>query len=187
MIDKECGCSYLKPTYLKIGKALKVRNRLQMQFFNMFHRLPWLDQYGEQPHNHQILAAVWYMDKSLLSAGEAVLIDLLKPVHNVKDRGFGNVDLWKPRRSDVSGVEWITLESKHVKGNDFERDTSIRNVPGVYLMYVDPGEELEVLMPYVLPHAIPKNPLKAHAVLDALEERRRLQSAPDHYLCPIGG
>lgn len=147
----KCDCPTDRNKWLRVGKAIKVRNRLQVQAFpapspwpGAGNPSPWVLEPMTYPHCHIPQIAVWYVEKSTIGAAEAVLIDLLKPSYNLKDCGYGDPELWVPRAPDIV----VTIESFEPRSKDpdhrkeIEEFPRIHNLPGVYAWFVDAGDEL---------------------------------------------
>lgn len=152
----DCDCPTSGLIFIKVGKATKLRNRLQSQAFGSVtvRPYPWFNKLMDFPHYHLIFVAAWYMSKSLISAAEAILIDRFNPTENIRDRGFSNPKLWTYRQPDVECASLASLESRW-KGKKDPEDASpyIRNESGVYAWYIDPGAGLEAAHQFLHGHS----------------------------------
>lgn len=140
-----CDCSLERKTFVYVGRAVKFRNRTQRHLFPTVTTRPsaWVQEFLNEPHEHQLLCMAWYVPKEELGVAEATLIDLLKPIRNAKDRGFGSPRLWTLRLPDVI-VDIGQFEPEHRKGS--AANSSAKNESAVYAWFVDPGLELVAMM-----------------------------------------
>lgn len=130
-----CGCDPTKRTFINVGKAVVLRNRLQRHV----DASRWIAEFMDEPHGHELTIWAWYMPKRDLLIAEATLIDFLKPIRNYRDIGFGRPDVWPPRSPDISGgIEHIA----QIRNWHRERVTYFRNEPAVYAWSIDPGGDL---------------------------------------------
>lgn len=134
-----CGCRLDGPIFLYVGKAVKLKNRLQSYgFTRRFGWKPpgWTYEFQDKPHEHLLQVAIWYVERPLIAVAEGTLISALRPLKNVRDRqGFG--DLWPIREPDL----FATLEDVEPRSKEPDR-IRVEDRPGVYAWYVDPGEQL---------------------------------------------
>ena len=159
-----CHCLTLKPTFLYAGRAVNLRNRLQVHTYGSLgsHPSPWIDKYTEDPHNHVILISVWYEDRRMLGVAEPTLIEAYQPIYNRKLReGFGFPEVWALRPPDQT-TDVDELCPKRRLGPE-----DVKNRPGIYLWWIDPGDELNsmaTLLPQMMRDAYrthPENPIFA--------------------------
>lgn len=149
MVD--CKCPTGHPLFLYVGKAVKLRNRLQVHAFGSRANLPspWIEEFQDNPHSHFVYVCAWYVPKNDLATAEATLIDLLKPIRNKRDFNCTPSTPWTFRMPDVVDIEMETIipDLKHKRY--VARNSPVRHEPAVYAWYVDPGLELlagEVLL-----------------------------------------
>lgn len=144
-----CECRTDKRTFLNIGKAVMVRNRLQWHLKNS----AWAWNFMDHPHNHLIQISVWYLPKEHISVAEKVLIDLLEPTQNKYDRGYGDRSLWEPRLPDLDGFLIEDIEPDTTSAGKIRAAASpIKNTPGVYAWWFDLGAQaaaVEELLPSI--------------------------------------
>lgn len=137
-----CGCTLRGPTYLYVGKAVKLRNRCQGYPFPTLMRPPvdWFFKYTEPPHDHWPILSVWFVHKSLISVAEANLIAHYKPIHNTqeKDGTFADFSLWPIRPPDIHGLDITEFEPRRPEPEGLQ----LKNEPGVYVWWTDPGASL---------------------------------------------
>ncbi len=134
-------------TCLYVGRAVQVRNRLQVHAFGRSSNppSPWLEELIDAPHGHMVTASIWYLPKTELLRVEAWLIDNFKPLHNKRDFGFSKPNDWVFRIPEVNGVDISMLEPDPHHRRNSARNTELRHDPGVYMWSYDPGVEKEVL------------------------------------------
>lgn len=139
-----CSCPTDRRTYLYVGKATLLRNRLQVHAFGGSSQPPssWIFEFLEEPHNHLVLASAWYVPKSDLAIAETSLIDSLTPLRNRNDRGIGRQDLWPYRHPDVDWIDIQDLEPDKKHTRNIARNSPVRHEPAVYAWFVDPGMDL---------------------------------------------
>lgn len=143
----DCDCSLERKTFVYVGRALRLRNRVQRHVFATVttRPSPWVQEFLDEPHGHQLLCMIWYVPKEELGVAEASLIDVLKPVRNSKDRGFGSTRLWMPRLPDaIVDIAQLQPDPKYRKRS--AANSPARNESAVYAWFVDPGLELVALM-----------------------------------------
>lgn len=132
-----CGCRLDGPVFLYVGKAVKLKNRLQS--YGSSRRFGWKPpewtyEFQSKPHEHLLQVAIWYVERPLIVSAEGALIKALHPIQNIRDRqGFdGSWVIGEPDLlATLEDIEpWSTTP-------DLIR---IENKPGVYAWFVDPGE-----------------------------------------------
>lgn len=149
-----CGCDYTRRTFLYVGRAVALRNRLQGEMFRRVSSVPfeWINELMDDPHNHQVFFSVWHMPKNRLLISEATLIDFLNPIKNRKDRGFGCPDLWQIRPPDIDCASFEDIDPA-CGGDAWGKPAAkaacaaspVKNDPGVYAWWIDPGGEAAVM------------------------------------------
>jgi len=142
----ECGCPTDRKIFIRVGKSSKLRNRLQVQTSGSRTVRPyeWVERLMSPPHDHLLWVAVWYEDKTRIGVAEAMLIDILQPTTNLRDRGYGNPSLWSYRPPDVECASLASVASQWRGKKDSDDDSPyIRNEPGIYAWYIDPGAGVE--------------------------------------------
>lgn len=139
-----CDCPTDKRLYLYAGRAVQLRGRLMVHAFGGCSSppSPWIDEFQEDPHFHQVFASAWYVPKSELLVAEATLIDLLKPIRNKKDMGYSPDHPWGYRPPDVDGIDIETLEPDPHHTRNSARNSPVRHEPAVYAWWVDYGADL---------------------------------------------
>lgn len=143
----DCRCRTDRRTFLYVGRAIRLRNRLQRHAFGSVTASPspWINAFQQDPHLHEVQCMVWYVEPPLLSVAEALLIDLLRPTHNIRDKGFGATGLWALRPEDaVIGVEEIEPVRGRNKG--IAAHSNARNESAVYAWFIDPGMDLAAIL-----------------------------------------
>lgn len=139
-----CGCPTDRRLYLYVGRAVKLRARLQVHAFggSFNPRSPWISEFMDDPHVHQVFASAWYVPKNELLIAEAALIDLLRPIKNKRDMGYSTAYPWTYRLPDVDGIDVEILEPDRRHRRNFARNSPVRHEPAVYAWCVDPGSDL---------------------------------------------
>lgn len=142
----DCDCLRQR-TCLYVGRAVQVRARLQVHAFGRrsIPVSPFIERLSDSPHNHILMASIWYMPKTELLRTEAWLIDNLKPTENKRDFGFSSPGDWTFRVPDVDGVDVEMLEPDRRHLRNSARRTEVRHEPGVYAWWIDPAAEHEAL------------------------------------------
>lgn len=140
----DCGCPK-KRTCLYVGRAVQVRARLQVHAFGRraIPVSPFIERLGTSPHDHILMASIWYMPKTELLRAESWLIDNLKPTQNRRDLGFSSPGDWVFRAPDVDGIDIEMLEPDRRHLRNSAKRTEVRHEPGVYAWWIDPSSELE--------------------------------------------
>ncbi len=159
MVDN-CDCPP-EAQFIYVGRAVMLRNRLQVHTFGNRHHTPspWIDEFQDNPHNHMIWISAWYVPKNELLIAEATLIDLLKPVRNCKDFGYTPPHAWQFRLPDVDPINPCDLEPDP-RHRPISVRPDVRNEPAIYAWVYDPRAEkeaLEGLLGHLTPP--PKQPL----------------------------
>lgn len=137
MLQDDCGCRLDRETYLYVGKAVKIRNRLMGYAGGrrIFGPPTWIHKFISSPHEHSLCAAVWYVDRPMISAAECALIDRLKPRMNQKDR-LGFAGPWTFRGPDqIASMEDLEPHLDRTKA-----DVWVEDRPGVYAWFFDAGD-----------------------------------------------
>src|SRR5262245_24720333 len=139
-----CGCPTDRRLYLYVGRAVQLRNRLQVHAFgsSVHPPSPWIEEFDTDPHNHQVFVSAWYVPKSELLVAEAGLIEYLKPIRNKKDMGYSPSFPWPYRLPDVDGIEIEALEPDRHHTRNIARNSHVRHEPAVYAWWVDHGADL---------------------------------------------
>jgi hypothetical protein len=179
-----CDCATDRRIYLYVGRAVQLRNRLQVHAFgNRFHDpSPWIEEFLSDPHNHQVYASAWYMPKNELLVAEASLIDLLKPIRNKKDMGYSPANPWSYRLPDADGIEIESLEPDRRHTRNIARNSPVRHEPAAYAWWVDPGADLHAA--YTLLKHLNRRPFSEEEqvvrrrIAEWLSCHRRAVSAP---------
>ncbi len=155
-----CSCP-LKRNHIYVGRAVQLRARLQVHTFGsrQHQPSPWIGEFEDNPHNHRIFVAAWYMPRNEVLVAEATLIDFLKPLRNRKDFGFAPPNAWKFRAPDVDLINPCDLEPDP-RHRPITVRTDVRNEPAVYAWWYDPGIE-QAVFEKLLGHLTPpqKQPL----------------------------
>lgn len=156
----ECECPTDRRLILNVGRAVKLRNRLQAHAFGSVTKFcsPWISKFMESPHDHLVMVSIWYVKKELLSIAEAVLIDRLKPTTNKRDIGYGNHTYWDFRLPDESDIGLEEIEPDRSRKSGSARSSRVRNEPGVYAWWVDAGAELHAAYEMIKPLTAHRRP-----------------------------
>lgn len=139
-----CDCPTDKRLHLYVGRAVQLRGRLQVHVFGSLSNppSPWIYEFQEEPHFHQVFASAWYVPKSELLVAEATLIDALRPIRNKRDMGFSPNFPWTYRLPDVDVIDIEVLEPDRRHTRNIARNSPVRHEPAVYAWWVDPGADL---------------------------------------------
>lgn len=153
MIDS-CVCPTAYPLFLYVGRAVKLRNRLQRHAFGSVttHVSRWIEEFQE--HGHLVYACAWYVPKNELGIAEATLLDLLHPVRNYRDFNCTPSIPWTFRMPDVMEIDLEMLEPDKKHRRYIAQNSPVRHEPAVYAWYVDHGMELlaaETLLGHIFP------------------------------------
>jgi hypothetical protein len=140
----DCDCPLDRRLYLYVGRAVMLRGRLQVHAFGSLAcpASPWIQEFIDDPHCHQVFASAWYVPKNELYFAETTLIDALQPIKNKRDRGIGRPDLWPFRLPDTDGIDIESLEPDKKHTRYIARNSPVRHEPAVYAWWVDPGADL---------------------------------------------
>ena len=143
-----CGCFLDRPHVLDVGRGVLARQRVQAHIFGRMiePRVPWMDEFQDQPHGHTVRFSVWYLPKNMLGIVEDILIETLHPSKNTSNTsgGFSRPDLWELRGPDVVGDVLQVTVSNTAQERKYVMRSPLKNRPGVYAFHVDPGlDELE--------------------------------------------
>lgn len=179
-----CDCPTDKRLYLYAGRAVQLRGRLMVHVSGSLSQppSPWIAEFMDHPH--QIFASAWYVPKSELLVAEATLIDLLKPIRNVKDMGYSPNYPWTYRLPDVDGIDIESLEPDPSHTRNSARNSPVRHEPAVYAWWVDHGADLHAaysLLKHLTkrPFSIPEQEIRKKIAARLIADRHaRRFSAP---------
>lgn len=143
--------------FLNVGRAVKLRNRLQAHAFGSVTKQasPWIQEFMESPHSHMIRVSIWYVPKEQLSIAEAFLIDNLKPTQNKRDIGYGGHKYWAFREPDVIDADLEEIEPDRHRKNGRASASRVRNESGVYAWWIDSGLEIYSIYKLIAPSRRP--------------------------------